>query len=157
MTFYKKLGPVFWMLAIALVLSACSDPIYSELGVSADESPLFEEKDRREGAKKTFIMVDLASEGSGEDDAKKSMADSFSKLKEEYRVATIMLIDKEQEDWYGVYMEDDTVINYIKASTEENLMEEEKALLDFYRSVEDSDFPVIHFSSEPILDLKYDH
>ena len=156
MTFHKKFRISLLLIGILLFLSACSNSIYNELGVSADEPPSFKEADRREGSNKTFVMVELVSEGSGEEDAKKLIADAFTKLKEEYRVAAVELVDEEEQDWYGVYMEDDTVINYITALPVEELTSGEKALLSYYEGLEEPAFPVVHFSQDPIFESSDD-
>ena len=88
--------------------------------------------------------------GSGEEEAKKSIADSFALLKEEYRTVTIELEDVDQENWYGFYMQDDTAIQNMKHSTTD-LTIEEKAVMNYYEGLKNPEFPIIEFSPNPIL------
>ena len=134
-----------------LLLSACSNSVYDEMEVDENNIPSFTETERFEGANKSLITVNLVTEGSEEQDAKKSIADSFAKLKEEYRTVFIELEDADQEDWYGIYMQDDTAIQNVRNSSTE-LTAEEKAVVKYYEGVENPEFPIIVFSSNPILE-----
>lgn len=133
-----------------LLLSACSDSVYDEMGVDENNIPTFTETERQEGANKSLITVNLVTEGSGEQAAKKSIADSFAKLKEEYRTVSIELEDADQEDWYGIYMQDDSTIENMKHSSTE-LTAEEKVVVKHYERLENPEFPIIEFSRNPIL------
>lgn len=135
---------------VVLFLSACSNSVYDEMGVDENNIPAFTETERQEGANKSLIAVKLLTQGSGEEAAKKSIADSFALLKEEYRTVSIELDDEDQEDWYGVYMQDDTAIQNIKNS-KTDLTEEEKAIMDYYEGLANPEFPIIEFSANPIL------
>ncbi|WP_434399877.1 hypothetical protein M1Q06_12855 [Planococcus sp. 11815] len=134
-----------------LLLSACSDSVYDEMGVDENNIPAFTEKERQEGANKSLITVNLVTQGSGEQAAKKSIADSFAKLKEEYNTVSIKLEDANQENWYGIYMQDDTAIENMKHSSTE-LTAEERAVVKYYEMLENPEFPIIVFSSNPILE-----
>ncbi|MDE0582552.1 hypothetical protein ON064_05785 [Planococcus sp. A6] len=133
-----------------LLLSACSDSVYDEMGVEENNIPAFTETERQKGANKSLIAVKLVTQSSGEQAAKKSIADSFAKLKEEYRTVSIELEDADQEDWYGVYMQDDTAIQNLKNSTTK-LTAEEKAVVNHYDGLGNPEFPIIEFSQNPIL------
>ncbi|RLJ90748.1 hypothetical protein [Planococcus citreus] len=147
--FIQKTSLTAVSIIAVLLLSACSDSVYDEMGVDENNIPAFTETERQEGANKSLITVNLVTEGSGEEAAKKSIADSFAKLKEEYRAVSIELEDADQEDWYGVYMQDDTVIQNLKNSTTK-LTAEEKAVVKHYDGLENPEFPIVEFSRNPI-------
>lgn len=94
-------------------------------------------------------MVKIITEGSGEEETKKSIVDPFAKLKEEYRTVSIELEDADQESWYGIYMQDDTAIHNIMETTTE-VTKEEKGVLKYYEELADPEFPFIEFLSNPI-------
>ncbi len=75
----KKKNILLFAIALTLILflSACSNSLHNELGVEADNVPKNNETDRQELANKHLISVKLVSEGSGEEGAKKVIADSF--------------------------------------------------------------------------------
>lgn len=133
-----------------LLLTACSNSVFDEMGVDENDIPAFTETERHEAANKSLIAVKLMTQGSEEEAAKKSIADSFAKLKEEYRTVSIELEDADQEDWYGIYLQDDTAIQNLKNSTTE-LTAEEKAVMQYYERLENPEFPIIEVSSKPIL------
>jgi|GEM_PF-6724962 len=145
----KKSLTVVSFIAV-LFLSACSNSVYDEMEVDENDIPPFIEMERVEGANKNLIAVKLMTEGSGEEAAKKSIADSFALLQEEYRAASVELEDADQEDWYGIYLRDDTAIQNIKDSTTE-LTREEKAVMNYYEGLENKEFPIIEFSADSIL------
>lgn len=133
-----------------LLLFACNSSVYDEMDVDENNIPPFTETERHEAANKSLITVKLITEGSGEEAAKKSIADSFAKLKEEYRTVSIELEDANQEDWYGFYMQDDTSIQNMKNSTTE-LTTEEEAVMNYYEGLENPEFPITEVSTNPIL------
>ncbi|MFP3323475.1 hypothetical protein R0K05_10210 [Planococcus sp. SIMBA_160] len=145
----KKSLTVFPLIAVSL-LSACSGSIYDEMGVNENNIPSFTEEERLEGANKNLIAVKLTTNGSGEEEAKKSIADSFALLQEEYRTVAVELEDADQESWYGFYMQDDTAIQNLKNSTDK-LTTAEKAIMNYYEEMENPEFPIIEFSSSSIL------
>lgn len=143
--FIQKTSLTAVSIIAVLLLSACSDSVYDEMGVDENNIPAFTETERQEGANKSLITVNLVTEGSGEEAAKKSIADSFAKLKEQYRTVSIELEDADQEDWYGVYMQDETAIQNMKHSSTK-LTAEEKAVVKHYEGLENPEFPIIEFS-----------
>ncbi|WP_211654917.1 hypothetical protein [Planococcus alpniumensis] len=145
----KKSLTVVSFIAV-LFLSACNSSVNDEMGVDENGLPSFTETERVEGANKSLIAVKLMTEGSGEEAAKKSIADSFALLQEEYRAVSVELEDADQEDWYGMYLRDHTAIQNIKNSTTE-LTREEKAVMNYYEGLENKEFPIIEFSANPIL------
>ncbi|TWT25765.1 hypothetical protein [Planomicrobium sp. CPCC 101110] len=148
--FIKKKRLIAVLFVTVLFLSACNNSVYEEMGVDENNIPPFNETERQEGANKSLIAVKLMTEGSGEEDAKKSIADSFALLKEEYRTVSVELEDADQENWYGVYLQDDTAIQNMKHATTE-LTTEEKAVMKYYEELENPEFPIIEFSENPIL------
>lgn len=148
--FIKKKSLIAVSIVAVLLLSACNSSVYDEIGVDENGIPPFTEMERLEGANKSLLTVKLITEGSGEEEAKKSIADSFTKLKEEYRTVVIELEDADQESWYGIYMQDDTAIHNIMESTTE-VTKEEKAVLKYYEELADPEFPIIEFSANLIL------
>ena len=90
--FSKKKGLIIVLLVTELFLSACNSSVYDKLEVEENNIPSFTETVRQEGANKSLITVKLV-EGSGEEEAKNSIADSFAMLKEEYRIMAIELVD----------------------------------------------------------------
>jgi hypothetical protein len=147
----KKNILLFAIASLILFLSACSNSLHDELGVEADNVPAYNETDRQELANKHLISVKLVSEGSSEEEAKKVIADSFSMLQEHYRTVVIELADKDKRNWYGVYMQGDTVINYIQDNQSEEQTETEKLLNDYYKDLDNPEFPILKFSKDPIL------
>lgn len=133
-----------------LLLSACSNSVYDEMGVDENDIPAFTETERQEAAGKSLISVKLVTQGTGEEEARKSIADSLAMLQEEYRAVSIELEDADQEDWYGVYLQDDTAIHNMERSTTE-LSKEEKVVMQYYEGLETPEFPIIVFSQDSIL------
>ncbi|MBU9673355.1 hypothetical protein KQ939_00545 [Planococcus sp. CP5-4] len=133
-----------------LLLSACNNSVYDEMEVDENNIPHFIETERFEGANKSLIVVKLTTEGSGEEAAKKSIANSFALLKEEYRAVSVELEDADQGNWYGIYLQDDTAIQNIQHSTTK-LTREEKAIMNCYEGLENKEFPIVEFSVNPIL------
>jgi hypothetical protein len=147
-TIYRKTG-FSAILFCLFILSACEDPIYNELGVDGENVPSFSVTDRTE--KKRLVRVNYKSVGSGEEDAKQSVADSFIRLKEEYGGVIVKLTDKEGENWYGVYIKNKNFIDGLGNTDSEELTEDAKMLKSFHESYDDPQYPIIKFSKEPIL------
>ncbi|MEH7382639.1 hypothetical protein V7138_19405 [Bacillus sp. JJ1533] len=134
-----------------LFLTACGTSIYEELGVDGENVPSFKVVDRIEN--KRFVQLNFVTEGSGEEDAKQSIADSFESLKEEYNGVAIEMTDKDGEDWYGVFIKNKNFIDDLEHRADsEDLTEGEKKLKSLNDSYENPQYPIIEFSIESILD-----
>lgn len=72
-------------------------------------------------------------------------------LQEHYSTVVIELFDKNEQNWYGIYMKGDTVINYIQDNKSEEQTEIEKLLNDYYNGLDSPEFPILKFSKDPIL------
>ncbi|MFD2923148.1 hypothetical protein ACFS6F_05210 [Halobacillus naozhouensis] len=149
----KLIAKMIFILIAFLFLTACNS-MYHQLGVEKEEPPEYEKNFREEGANSQLIFTQKTTEGSGETEAKLSLADTLVKLTEFYSITSIKVIDSNGEDWYAVYFKDEHGIRYIQNKEPEDLTREEKSALNYYKTLDSPSFPLLEYSKDEILDYK---
>lgn len=153
-TIVTLIGSVVILLTLLILVDRERNSIYYEMEIDNPSVPPSDDKItyRKEVAKPGLVFVKYTTEGSGEEDSKRSIADSITGLKEHYSIVIIDMIDKNNEDWYAVYIDNENSIRLIEDTSPEDLTEVEKKVKDYYESLDDPKSPILKYSKNPILE-----
>lgn len=77
-------------------------------------------------------------------------------MEDPYSASIIKVTDKNDDDWYALYVRSSEVLNDLKRINSDERTKEEIALEEFLSKVTNPRYPFIMFSEEPILeDLEF--
>jgi hypothetical protein len=144
---------LLFLLLASMTLTACFNPVYNRLNVDGNNVPPFAVLDRKESEDTLFVSTHYKTEGSGEKDAKKMVADALYRMEEsQFEGVVVKVTDEDNEVWYGVYV-DEHYLNSKKYDGSVEL-EEEKQLIEYLQNIDPIYYPLIKFSSKPIIEKK---
>ncbi|WP_409294184.1 hypothetical protein V1498_13210 [Peribacillus sp. SCS-26] len=147
---YFRRGEFLILLLFLILLAAGGQTIYSAFGNKAEDVPDFTVQQREESD--GVVQVHYVIEGSGSADAKKMAAASFKRLSDTYNAIALKITDRKDEEWYGVYMENENAVRGLHTSMNREMAEIHQQLKQFHNGLEKHTYPVIEFSKEPILE-----
>lgn len=92
----------------------------------------------------------------GEQYARDIVAERFRMWEDPYSASIIKVTDKNDDDWYALYVRSSEVLNDLNRIDLKEQTKEEIVLEDFFSKVINPRYPFIMFSEEPILeDLEF--